>query len=449
MLLSASTATLVLVVVAVLVRLELTPGLGWSPIGLLLAAGALVALLAGALTWQLATARRRLHDQVRTATRDAAATAGYLRAVMDAAGEAILAVDRQGMVVGANPAAATLLSDGVELRGRPLTQVVPDGVTDMAADIGHVRRTRLTATRLDGSSFAAEVTVTRTADDRLLTVVLRDVTERDAARAALEASTAELERHAAELERLNREAARIDEVKRDFVAMASHEMRTPVTAVQGFAVTLQRHWEHMDDDARRLSIAAIHRQSQRLWHVVSDLLIASEIESGDIHASLAPCDVGQLVRQRCALAGLGDGTVTLEVQRDLVVDLPEAHVERVLDALLSNAQKYGRPPIRVRVTTSQDILTVRVHDSGAGVPPAFRGQLFKRFSQASTGSMRTARGTGLGLAVARGLARAHGGDVVHLGHLPGGCFELSLPIPDDTPSADVPDAATLERTPGP
>lgn len=445
---AASVAGVVLVVVAVLVRVELTVGLGWSPATLLLAAGALVALLAGALTWQLATAPRRLRREVHAATRDAAATAGYLRAVMNAASEAILAVDRDGLIVGMNPAAGALLSGGAELRGRRLTEIVPDGVADITGDIDDVRRTRLLATRLDGSAFAAEVTATRTTDDRLLTVVMRDVTEREAARAALEASTAELERHAAELERLNLEAARIDEVKRDFVAMASHEMRTPVTAVQGFAVTLQRHWEHMDDDARRLSIAAIHRQSQRLWHVVSDLLVASEIETGDIHASLAPCNVGQLVRQRCALAGLGDGTVTVDVQSDLVVDLPEAHVERVLDALLSNAQKYGGPPIRIRVTTSQDILTVRVHDSGPGIPPAFRAQLFKRFSQASTGSMRTARGTGLGLAVARGLARAHGGDVVHIDGLPGGCFELSLPIPEATPCAEVAEVPALERTLG-
>ncbi|MBW3621092.1 MAG: CHASE domain-containing protein, partial [Actinobacteria bacterium] len=412
-------------------HLSAVPADGWSAWSsaavLLLGGGVLLAGLAAGLTWQLAAAPRRLRGRIETATVEAATTAAYLRAVMNAASEAILAVDRSGMIVGTNPAALELLSGGAELRGRAITEVVPGGVEQLASD-GNATPTRIDATRLDGSSFAGEVTATRTADDRLLTVVLRDVTDRERAQAAIAASSAELVRHAGELERLNRELTRVDEVKRDFVAMASHEMRTPVTAVQGFAVTLQRHWREMDDAARALSVAAIHRQSQRLWQVVSDLLVASEIETGDIHASLVARDVPTLVRQRCDAAGLTGSDVTIEAPPGLVVDLPEAHVERILDALLSNAGKYGRPPVHFRVTTSTDDLTIRIQDAGAGIPEEFRAELFKRFSQASTGERRTARGTGLGLAVARGLARAHGGDVVHLPDQPGACFEIRLPL---------------------
>lgn len=433
-------------------ELAAVPAGGWgtwsSGAVLLLVAGILVALLSGVLTWQLAATPPRLRERVRKATREAATTAGYLRAVMNAATEAILAVDQTGMIVGANPAARALLSDGEELRGRTAHEIVPGGVAALATPTGDAAPLRVSARRLDGAPFDAEITVTRTTDAHLVTVVLRDVTEREASRAAIEASAAELQRHAAELERLNLELVRLDEVKRDFVAMASHEMRTPVTAVQGFAVTLNRHWERMDDGARRLSIEAIRRQSQRLWNVVSDLLIASEIETGDIHATFVPCDVPTLVRQRCEVAGLSPDQVALDAPERLVADLPESHVDRILDALLSNAAKYGRPPVRLRVTTSPDVLTVRVHDAGPGVPDDFRDQLFQRFSQASTGSRRTARGTGLGLAVARGLARAHGGDVVHLAHLRGGCFELRLPLegaPPEVP-ADVAAHAAVPPT---
>jgi signal transduction histidine kinase len=225
------------------------------------------------------------------------------------------------------------------------------------------------------------------------------------------ANARELERYAGELESVNRELRVADQLKSDFVSMASHELRTPLTSIVGFASTLLNYWDETSEADKRTYIGVIDRQSQRLSRLVNDLLAMSRIESGALHTRRTRVDLRMAIAQ--ATADLGtvadDVTVSCREQTDVLAD-PD-HLQQMLVNSLSNAFKYGAPPVTIDVEhdADGDRIVLRVRDHGAGVPETFVPQLFDKFSQASTGSTRKATGTGLGLSIVRGLAEANGG----------------------------------------
>jgi two-component system sensor kinase len=231
-----------------------------------------------------------------------------------------------------------------------------------------------------------------------------------------------------ELERANGELRRLDELKSDFVAMVSHELRSPLTSILGYCSTMLRHWDKVDDDRKRSFVDIIDRQSRRLSGLVNDLLEMSRIESGRLDTRLQPIALRPLVEE---LAGdfrdrLPQLRLTGHVDATVVADVE--HLRRVLINLLDNAIKYGEQPVFVEVDASVDIVRVAVRDSGAGVSEEFRPRLFEKFAQASSGSTRKATGTGLGLSIVKGLIEAMGGTVHYeLEANRGGAFVVRLP----------------------
>jgi two-component system sensor kinase len=214
-----------------------------------------------------------------------------------------------------------------------------------------------------------------------------------------------------ELERANSELRRLDELKSDFVAMVSHELRSPLTSILGYCSTMMRHWDRVDDDHKRSFIDIIERQSRRLSGLVNDLLEMSRIESGHLETRLQPLllrsVLDELVRdysdriQQLDLTGHLDAHVLAD---------PD-HLHRVLINLLDNAIKYGAEPVIIDVAIGKDAVSLAVRDSGPGVAEDFRPRLFEKFAQASAGSTRKATGTGLGLSIVAGLVGAMGGSV--------------------------------------
>lgn len=386
---------------------------------------ALLALVAGILSFQLVAAPALLRRRIDDATTETATTAAHLRTVMNAASDGILAVDQRGVVRATNPSASALFERAQDkLEGGHLTEVLPNALQILghpaAADGGYHART--VGTTSAGAEIPLAVSAAWTTDGSLATVIVRDVTEQEAAHDALQS-------YAAELETLNAQLTRLDQLKRDFVAMASHEMRTPITTVRGLATTLARTWDVLDDHARQRCVEAIERQTGRLWQVVTDLLLASDIESGETHAPTLPTTVRTMLVEAAASGSGGETEIDIRCHPDLVVALPVTHVQRIVRALVSNAEKYGGCPIVVEGATHGATLTISVRDHGPGVPADFEPELFTRFSQASTGEQRTARGIGLGLAVARGLARSHQGDLHHERPDDGGArFVLEVPV---------------------
>ena len=214
-----------------------------------------------------------------------------------------------------------------------------------------------------------------------------------------------------ELEKANNELRRLDELKSDFVAMVSHELRSPLTSILGYCSTMVRHWDRVDDERKRSFIDIIDRQSRRLSGLVNDLLEMSRIESGHLDTTLQPLSLrsvlDELVRdyrdriRRLELTGEIDAPVLADVD----------HLHRVLINLLDNAIKYGAEPVTIDVTLAKSSVALSVLDAGPGVAEDFRPRLFEKFAQASAGSTRKATGTGLGLSIVNGLVEAMGGSV--------------------------------------
>ncbi|HJQ51421.1 MAG TPA: GAF domain-containing protein [Gaiellaceae bacterium] len=227
---------------------------------------------------------------------------------------------------------------------------------------------------------------------------------------------------AIERARLHEELVQLDQLKLNFVAIASHELRTPATAVYGILKTLAQRDKELPDDLREELLRVGVEQGERLRRLLEDLLDLSRLDARAINVDPRP------VVLRSALADVVRGAlptedlVELDIPNDLAAVVDPLVLDRVVSNLVANAVRYGAPPIRISAKQRDRHLRVTVEDAGPGVPKELEGRVFDRFSR---GGGQT--GHGLGLAIARAYAQAHGGDLVYD---PCGCgarFELVIP----------------------
>lgn len=219
-------------------------------------------------------------------------------------------------------------------------------------------------------------------------------------------------------------AVQIDEMKQNFVAVASHELRTPAASVYGVLATLDERWEELDESQKRMLIASGHEQGKRLRLLLEQLLDLSRLDSRVTTIEPRPLVVRAIVAEIVQQAyGTPDpDEVKVAIPDDLAAVADPVVIERVVSNLLVNASRYGRPPVVVSARSSDNHLRISVEDHGKGVPPEIEGRLFERFERGPD-----AKGSGLGLSIARAYARAHGGDVVYAPRGAGARFELVLP----------------------
>jgi two-component system phosphate regulon sensor histidine kinase PhoR len=212
------------------------------------------------------------------------------------------------------------------------------------------------------------------------------------------------------------ELRRVESVRRDFVANASHELKTPLTAIRGFAERLAD--ADLSDAATKQAVEAILGNAKRLGTLVEDLLELSRIESGSMPLHAEPVAVGDLVQRllRDLGARLRDGrlVVTLEVEGEGRAHVDRRALEHVLMNLLDNAIKYSAAggEIAVRVMEAPGArLRVEVRDTGIGIPRKDLPRIFERFYRVDPGRSRAVGGTGLGLAIAKHWVQAIGGTI--------------------------------------
>jgi signal transduction histidine kinase len=221
---------------------------------------------------------------------------------------------------------------------------------------------------------------------------------------------------------------RANDVMANFVALAAHELRTPVTTIHGFVHTLNHLSDRLDEEQRQELRTALEQQTVRMASLVEQLLDLSRLDAEAVE--IAP----QRFRVRDKISDLVDAAaadkakaVTVEVDDELEAEADPNAFDRIVTNLITNAFRYGEPPVIVRARQSNHHFYVVVEDRGNGVPDDFVPSLFERFSR-SEGSRARAGGTGLGLAIARSYARAHGGDLLyHQAEPHGARFELLLP----------------------
>jgi signal transduction histidine kinase len=241
----------------------------------------------------------------------------------------------------------------------------------------------------------------------------------------LYASTRELQRVNAELQGANEELSTLNQSMRDFVAVASHDLRTPLTAILGATSTLKHAWDRVNAEQRVEFVAMIERQAQHLSRMVDDLLTLSRIEAGALHTQAEVVALRDAIERATSTFNDREPPVTIHALELQILTDPD-HLERMLVNFIGNAYKYGEPPIEIEVSDAGAWAEIRVRDHGDGVPEDFVPRLFGKFARGD--AARTLGGTGLGLSIVQGLARANGGDTWYEPNHPNGsCFALRLP----------------------
>lgn len=204
---------------------------------------------------------------------------------------------------------------------------------------------------------------------------------------------------------------RLEGVRRDFVANVSHELKTPLTSVLGFAEALA--------DAEMPPVRArdfgrrILENGNRMRRMIEELMDLSRVESGTWEPEPVEVSLADAARAAWQAAGAPDPELEIDVDEGTTVRADRDALRSVLRNLLDNAARYS--PEGETVTVSADsadgMIRVEVRDRGPGIPTAHLGRIFERFYRVDTGRSREEGGTGLGLAIVKHLVRAHGGEV--------------------------------------
>ena len=254
--------------------------------------------------------------------------------------------------------------------------------------------------------------------------------------------TATLEQRNIELDKANHELQKLDEMKSEFVSLVSHELRAPLTALNGGLEVALQSADNLPPPARR-TLEAMMEESARLTQFVQTILDISRLDAGRLTLNLGPVAVAPILHRAVEVI-LGKRR---EVKWNLPPEIPpvwvdEIHYEQIIRNLLRNADKYSpaEKPIEVKVQVSDGNISVEVADHGAGILPEVQEKIFERFQRGQRGDSAPP-GWGLGLYFAKKLTEAQGGALIlHSPHwakpaAPGSSFSIVMPIASDEPNA--------------
>jgi two-component system, OmpR family, sensor histidine kinase MtrB len=225
------------------------------------------------------------------------------------------------------------------------------------------------------------------------------------------------------------EAQQLDVLKSEFIALAAHELRNPLSSIYGLCVTLDERGEALAESDRLAVRDALREQTMRMRRLIEQLLDLSRFDLVAVPVSpealrLRP-RIEEVVRM---VAGARPDQVTIAVPPDLEAAMDPSALDRMLSNLIANALRHGEPPVTVMAAKRDTHLRLAVEDRGRGGRREFVPRLFDRFTRSPESRGRT-DGSGLGLAIARAYARAHGGDIVYEPAVPHGArFELVIPL---------------------
>ena len=219
-----------------------------------------------------------------------------------------------------------------------------------------------------------------------------------------------------------------DELKSNFVSLAAHELRTPVAVIHGVIETLDRRGEALGAGHKTELEETLRSQTVRLKVLVEQLLDLSRLDARAVQIEPKRFAVRSRIEEIVRItAGDQAGLVSVEAPAELEATVDPAAFDRILSNLVTNALRYGKPPVIVYAAQIDGRLQVAVEDRGEGVSPEFVPALFERFSRSETARPR-GPGTGLGLAIAQSYAEAHQGTVEYRPAEPHGArFEVVLP----------------------
>ncbi len=228
----------------------------------------------------------------------------------------------------------------------------------------------------------------------------------------------------------NRRLERLEALRTRFVATVAHDLRSPLTTVKGVARILRGRRDSVPAERVDAMLESVERQANRLNRLADDLLDAARLDSDQLELNVGPVVLHDILDAVVADAG-DEATVTRCDELTFHADGPR--LERVVWNLVSNAMKYGRPPVELSGVQEGEEVRISVRDHGKGLTTSQVDRLFTDFSGGSDPDS-----VGLGLAIVWELVEAHGGRVTYVPAEPGARFDVRLPIidPDDDGRAD-------------
>jgi signal transduction histidine kinase len=211
-----------------------------------------------------------------------------------------------------------------------------------------------------------------------------------------------------------------DELKDEFINTVSHELRTPITSIQGYLELLLDSGPGTDPltEEQRTFLQTVTRSSDRLLHLVNDLLLVAQARAGRLEMNKAPCDLVEVARHavETGYASAAKNGIALRLHQTVphaTVNADAPRLGQAIDNLISNAIKFtpAGGAIDVEVSQSNDDSRITITDTGSGMTPAELNQLFERFFRTRSAREGNIQGTGLGLTITKSIVEAHGGTI--------------------------------------
>jgi signal transduction histidine kinase len=226
-----------------------------------------------------------------------------------------------------------------------------------------------------------------------------DIGERKLAEDALAAHAEELERSNEQLRKANTDLESALAFKSDLMAMLSHDVAQPISSIASLSELLTSDWADLPEDIRKELATKIDKNTSRLIRMMNDLQLLFRLDAGSVTARRTPVPVREVVETVAGSLSVEGLEIVIDERVSALAD--RGHVWHVVQNLLSNAMKYGEPPIEIQASQEGDRVVLVVQDSGPGIPEELVPNLFDRFM----------RGAGLGLFIVRHIVEANGGSV--------------------------------------
>ena len=356
--------------------------------------------------------------------------------------DGIITLDLEGMVTSCNIAAATQVGFSKnELIGKPFTEIglfenkdIPRYRAMFTSTLQDeaVEPLEINLIRKDGFSFFAEIRINPLKENgRMIGVqaITRDVTEQKQAEEKLKKSKRKIELQNIKLKKL-------DELKSSFLNVASHELRTPVTPIKGYLQMLLNEKIGSITEEQKKILKIIQRNTNRLDHLIQDILDISRLESGTMRFIPEKTDVKTMVEETVETMQSSADVKNIKINLELKDDIPtltidKERIKQVIINLLNNAIKFSpdNSSINVKARRETDDILFEVQDFGRGIPEDKQIKIFETFYQVDSKGDIKFGGVGLGLSISKGIIQAHSGDIWVESTLgKGSIFWFTLPL---------------------
>lgn len=225
---------------------------------------------------------------------------------------------------------------------------------------------------------------------------------------------------------------RLNMVRQDFIANASHELKTPLTAIVGFSETIKE--ENLSAEELKFFANIIHKNSTHMEHILTDLLLLTNLDRSEILESMERINIRKIISEVVSLTVYKAQSKNIRIEMDImdkVVLCNESLIVQALTNLVVNAINYSSENklISIRTTESDNKLYISVKDEGCGIDARDQVRIFERFYRVDKARSRASGGTGLGLSIVRHIAILHGGTITVESEIGKGSeFTLRLPI---------------------